>query len=77
MIVEIDDDFADQIVQNVLLDSYISLKKDLKLAAKNPNHMDPEDMEAYAATVVAIESLGRWFFVNFEQAVKDFKKIRK
>lgn len=73
MIIEIDDDFSDQIVVNVLADSYVSMKQMLKKGIVN--HED--DVTAYNELLPAIETVGNWFSVNFTAELKKAKKRMK
>ena len=70
MILEIDDDFSDQIVVNVLADSYVSMQSMLK--SKIVYHED--DVEAYQEMLPAIKIVGNWFSVDFEVELKKAKK---
>jgi len=70
MILEIDDDFSDQIVVNVLADSYVSMQSMLK--SKIVYHED--DVEAYQEMLPAIKIVGNWFSVDFEAELKKAKK---
>lgn len=74
MIIEVNDDFADTIVQQALLDDYVSLTEDLK----HPEKMHEDDVEAYKETVQALEVLAKWYFVHgeFEKAVKKARKTK-
>jgi hypothetical protein len=68
MKIEIDDDTADMVVQESLVQTYKSLKKDLK----NKAHLHEDDAEIYKTVVDAIEVVARWYFVNgvFDKRVK-------
>jgi hypothetical protein len=72
MKIEIDDDVADLVVQESLVQTYIGLAKDLKLNAEKPGYIDSEDAEIYRKVIDAIEVLGHWYFVNseFQKRVK-------
>ena len=72
MNVEINDDFAETIVQQALLNDYISLTGDLK----NPKKLHPDDVAAFKETVAALEVLAKWYFVHgeFDKAVKKARK---
>jgi len=74
MILEIDDDFTDTIVQQALVQDYVSLTEDLKRA----DEMHEDDVEAFKETVVAIQALSKWYFVHgeFEKAVKKARKAK-
>ena len=73
MIIEIDDDFSDQIVVNVLADSYVSMQSMLK----NGMLWDEEDIEAYKEMLPAIETVGKWFSTDFAAELKKAKKRMK
>ena len=73
MIVEIDDDFADQIVVNVLADSYVSMSSMLKSGVVY--HED--DVAAYKEMLPAIKTIGNWFSVDFAAEIKKAKKRTK
>ena len=70
MILEIDDDFSDQIVVNVLADSYVSMKSMLK----NGIVHHEEDIAAYNEVIPAIEVIGNWFSTDFAAELKKAKK---
>lgn len=73
MILEIDDDFSDQIVVSVLADSYVSMKQMLKTG--KVCHED--DIAAYNEMLPAIETIGNWFSVDFTAELKKAKKRMK
>lgn len=73
MIIEIDDDFSDQIVVNVLADSYVSMKRMLKSGVVH--HED--DVAAYNEMLPALETVGNWFSVDFAAELKKAKKRMK
>jgi len=70
MILEIDDDFADQIVVNTLADSYVSMKKMLKDGIV----CHEDDIEGYNQMLPAIETIGKWFSTDFPAELKKAKK---
>jgi hypothetical protein len=70
MIIEIDDDFSDQIVVNVLADMHVSMKSMLK--NKQISHED--DIAAHKKVLPAIETVGEWFSVDFAAELKKAKK---
>ena len=70
MIIEIDDDFSDQIVVNVLADAHFNMKSMLK--NKQISHED--DIAAYKELLPAIETVGKWFSVDFATELKKAKK---
>jgi hypothetical protein len=70
MIVEVDDDCADQIVVASLAWAYASLSKDLK----NPNKWHEDDIEHWKELLPAIKLVGEWFSVDFNAEIKKAKK---
>ena len=70
MIIELDDDFSDQIVVNVLADSYVSMTSMLK----NGSLSHEDDISAYNEMLPAIETVGKWFSVDFKAELKKAKK---
>jgi hypothetical protein len=70
MILEIDDDFSDQIVVNVLADSYVSMKSMLK----NGIVYHEDDIAAYNEVIPAIEVIGNWFSTDFATELKKANK---
>ena len=73
MILEIDDDFSDQVVVNVLADSYVSMKKMLK----NGTVCHKDDVAAYNELLPAIEVVGKWFSVDSAAELKKAKRRMK
>jgi hypothetical protein len=74
MNIEINDDFAEAIVQQALLNDYLSLTADLK----HPERMHEDDVAAFKETVAALEVLAKWYFVHgeFDKAVKKARKAK-
>ena len=72
MIIEINDDFAETVMQQALLNDYLSLTADLK----HPERLHEDDVAAFKETVAALEVLAKWYFVHgdFEKAVKKARK---
>lgn len=72
MMIEIDDDVADNIVKQSLLFHYIHLTNDIK----NDKKIHPEDLEIYKQVSEAIKVLGNWYWVHgeFDKEVKKAKK---
>lgn len=70
MIIEIDDDFSDQIVINVLADSYVSMESMLK----NKQVWHEDDVESYKEMMPAILLVGSWFSIDFKAELKKAKK---
>ena len=73
MIIEIDDDFADQIVATSLADSYVSMKQMLKTGMV----CHEDDVVAYEEMLPALETVGKWFSVDFAAELKKAKKRMK
>jgi len=70
MIIEIDDDFADEVVVSTLADSYVSMQDNLK----NNNLWHEDDIKAYKEIMPAIKLVGGWFCVDFDKEIKKAKK---
>lgn len=70
MIIEIDDDCADQIVIANLAWAYASLSNDLK----NKNKWHEDDVASWKELLPAIKLVGDWFSIDFDAAVKKAKK---
>jgi hypothetical protein len=73
MILEIDDDFSDEITVNTLADSYASMQQMLKEGLIT----DEEDVDAYAEVMQSIMSVGSWFSIDFPAEIKKAKKRLK
>jgi hypothetical protein len=73
MILEIEDDFSDQIVVNVLADSYVSMQSMLK----NGTLWHEDDVDAYNEMLPAIKLIGDWFSTDFAAELKKAKKRMK
>jgi hypothetical protein len=70
MMIEIDDDFSDEIVVNVLADSYISMESMLK----NKQVWHEDDVASFKEIMPAIILVGSWFSVDFKAELKKAKK---
>jgi len=77
MIVEIDDDFADQIVSKAIIQSYIWCTEDLKYAKKNPNAYHEDDVASWETLIPALEEVGRYFTYDWDRKLKKMKKEMK
>lgn len=73
MIIEIDDDFSDQIVVTVLADSYVSMESMLK----NKEVWHEDDVASYKEIMPAIILVGGWFSIDFKSEIKKAKKRMK
>lgn len=72
MMLQIDDDFVDEIVQGAIIKDYVYLTNDLK----NKKALHPEDALAYEEVSKALKVLGNWYFCAGEFD-KEVKKARK
>ena len=77
MIVEIDDEFADQIVSKAIIQSYIWCTEDVKRAKKTPGSYHEDDIAMWEKLISALEEVGRYFTYDFDNAVKKAKKEMK
>ena len=73
MMIEIDNELADEIVRGALMETYLNLSDDLK----NIKDLDEDDRQVYENVVAAIEALGTWYFHDFPGKVKVAKAKRK
>lgn len=73
MMIEIDDDFSDEIVVNVLADSYISMESMLK----NKQVWHEDDVASFKEIMPAIILVGSWFSIDFKAELKKAKKRAK
>jgi hypothetical protein len=69
MKIKVDDELANKIFQNILMMDYQILKADIK-----SDWIHPEDQKTFKKYKKAIETLGDWYFTDFQAAVKDFLK---
>ena len=70
MKIEIDDDFADEIVVGTLAESYVSMQDNLK----NNTLWHEDDIAAYKELLPALKLVGGWFCVDFDKEIKKAKK---
>jgi hypothetical protein len=73
MILEIDDDFSDQVVVTVLADSYVSMQSMLK----NKQVWHEDDLASYDEMMPAIILVLSWFSTNPKDELKKAKKRMK
>ena len=69
MKIDINDDFADEIVVATLAESYASIKSMLK----NSNHWHEDDVAAWKELLPAIALVGGWYSVDFKAEIKKAK----
>lgn len=72
MILEIDDDFSDEIVATNLAQSYIGI---LEMIKEGNNHED--DVASWKELLPAIMLVGGWYSVDFPSEIKKAKKAGK
>jgi hypothetical protein len=73
MKMEIDDDFADEIVVANLADSYASISEMLK----NGKGWHEDDVVAWEELLPAIKVVGAWYCLDFDKAIKNVGKKKK
>jgi hypothetical protein len=76
MFLELDDEFTDEIVRQGLLNSYFMIKRDLKRVADG-GYGHPEDVARWKEMLGAMETVGSWYFIDFEAAKKAFNRKKK
>lgn len=69
MILELDDDFTDEITTANLAQSYVGISKMLK---ENDWHED--DVAAWKELLPAIKLVGNWYSIDFDAEIKKAKK---
>jgi hypothetical protein len=65
MEIDIDNDFCEDIVAGRLIQTYKSLKKDIK-----DKNWGQEDLESFAKVVEALEVVGPWFVYDWKKKTK-------
>jgi hypothetical protein len=70
MIIEIDDDCADEIVVSNLARSYASISNMLK----NKSSWHEDDVEAWKELLPALKLVGGWYCIDFDGAIKKARK---
>lgn len=63
--IDIDNDFCDDIVAGRLMQTYKSLKKDIK-----DKNWGAEDLKSFQEVVTALEVVGPWFVYDWKKKVK-------
>ena len=66
MILQIDDDFTDEITATNLAESYASISKNLK----NGSKWHEDDIAAWEELLPAIMIVGSWYSVDFKTDIK-------
>ena len=70
MMIEVDDDFTDEITAANLADSYASISKNLK----NCVSWHPDDIKGWQELLPALMIVGKWYSVNFEADIRKAAK---
>lgn len=70
MILEIDDDFTDEITTANLAQSYVSITENLK----NGDGWHEDDVAAWKELLPALMVVGNWYSVDFKAEIKKAKK---
>jgi hypothetical protein len=70
MILELDDDFTDEITVANLAESYVSISANLK----NGSGWHEDDVEAWKELLPAIKLVGGWYSIDFDKEIKKAKK---
>ena len=73
MMVELDDEFLDEIIRTALVRDYIFLTDKIK----NPQGWHKDDIDSWHETVQGIELVSKWYFINFKEAVTKARKAMK
>ena len=72
MTMEVPDEFIDSIVEEALLDSYASVKRELAALKKikKPAEYQLEDIKDMTEYLAALEIVGNWFVWQFKKKAK-------
>jgi hypothetical protein len=70
MIIELDDDFSDEITVANLAQSYASISEMMK----NGQKWHEDDIAAWKELLPAIKLVGGWYSTDFDAAIKKAKK---
>ena len=70
MILQIDDDFTDEITAANLAESYASISKNLK----NGSNWHEDDVAAWKELLPAIMIVGKWYSHDFDAEIKKAMK---
>jgi len=72
MILELDDDFADDITRTNLAQSYVNVSRMMK----NGNNWHEDDVASWEKLLPALEIVGGWYSVDFKADIKKAKKVK-
>lgn len=70
MILELEDDFSDEIVVAKLAESYVSISKMIK----DGKNWDEDDIADWKAFLPALMAVGKWYSVDFQADIKKAMK---
>jgi len=70
MILELDDDFADDITRTNLAQSYVSISDMMK----NSKGWHEDDVAAWKELLPALMIVGNWYSIDFKKEIKKAKK---
>jgi len=70
MMIEIDDDFTDEITYANLAQSYVSISRMIKEADK----WHEDDVASWKELLPALKLVGGWYSVDFDAEIKKAKK---
>ena len=70
MKIEIDDDFADELVGSSIIESYISIQESMK----QPSNWQEDDIAAWEELLPALAIVGKWYCFDFDGKVKKARK---
>ena len=70
MILELEDDFTDEITAANLAQSYVSISKNVT----EVKHWHEDDIAAWKDLLPAIMIVGKWYSYDFEAKIKKAKK---
>ena len=70
MILEIDDDFSDEVTVATLAQSYVGISDMMK----NGDSWHEDDVAAWKELLPAIKLVGGWYSTDFDAAIKKAKK---
>ena len=73
MMIEVDDDFTDEITVANLAQSYVSIQDNLK----NGNDWHEDDVAAWKEILPAIMTLLNWYSLDAKAEIKKARKKRK
>ena len=73
MILEIEDDFTDEITVSNLAQSYVSISDNIK----NGDNWHEDDVAAWKELLPALMIVGSWYSVDFKKDIKKAKKNEK